>query len=134
MRNITRIVLSDTVLKPVKAVYLAILEENAKQEAKKDSTDGDDYVSVCQMLSMLRMLEIVGLFTKIGIKDRTLLLHWSQLRKLLEESGVKKGQLYEIKNYLLLMDRSTQSDTVNHNPLSVDPGVLLPQSAFVTLT
>ena len=47
---------------------------------------------------------MLDLFVANGICDSTLTLSWTDLRLLLEKSGVKKGTIYEIKWYLAKKD------------------------------
>ena len=111
LRGITNIVLSSTISKDVKQLYLTILQENAQRKVYTD----DDHVN--DMLSTLGMVELVEVFKSHGIRDKTLFLEWSELKQLLHEIGVKKGQILEIKHYLALRRTSA--------------GVLLPPSAFL---
>ena len=132
-RHITRIVLSNNILKPVKSLYLTVLQEDAKRCGRNDESH-NDYSRVKQMLLDLNLMCLLDIFTTHGIRDSSLRLDWTSLRPLLEECGLKKGQIYEIKSYLLLPRLSSGTESTSHEvqqqQLSMTPGVLLPPSAF----
>ena len=87
--------------KPVKSLYLTVLQEDAERCRRNDESH-NDYFRVKQMLFDLDLMCLLDIFTTHGIRDLALLLDWTSLRPLLEECGLKKGQIYEIKSYLLL--------------------------------
>ena len=132
-KHITRIVLSHNIPKPVKSLYLTVLQEDAERCRRNDESH-NDYSRVKQMLFDLDLMCLLDIFTTHGIRDSALLLDWTSLRPLLEECGLKKGQIYEIKSYLLLPRLSSGTESISHEvqqqQLSITPGVLLPPSAF----
>ena len=132
-KHITRIVLSNNIPKPVKSLYLTVLQEDAERCGRNDESH-NDYSCVKQMLLDLDLMCLLDIFTTHGIRDSSLCLDWTSLRPLLEECGLKKGQIYEIKSYLLLPRLSSGTESTSHEvqqqQLSMTPGVLLPSSAF----
>ena len=141
-RNITELVLSNTFPVPVKEVYLQVLmkidceESTHETSSKKLSTASQQtstaspidrrYLSLKQMLFDLGLPQMLDLFVANGIRDSTLTLPWTDLRLLLEKSGVKKGTIYEIKWYLAKKDVDREDRGLN-----VEAEELLPPSAFV---
>ena len=126
MRSIESIVLSSSVPKEVKQIYLRIFLASGNTVSPNPSPVPEGYVGVNQMLNRLGLGHLTDVFTANGIRDSTLSLPWPELRVVLEESGIKKGTCYEIKVFLCRRERAVQQ-----RGLGIDSGKLLPPSAFV---
>ena len=120
MRSIKSIVLSSSIPKEVKEIYLRIFLANGKSPVP------EGYVGVNQMLNRLGLGHLTDVFTANGIRDSTLSLPWPELRAVLEESGIKKGTCYEIKVFLRRHEKDVQQ-----RGLAIDSGEILPPSASV---
>ena len=118
-RNIESIVLRDSVPKNLKAMYLRIMESIVHPQPAPEPKIPNEYRDVSKMLRSIHMFELMPKFMTCGIRDSTLVLPWSDIRAIMDEGGFKRGQIYEVKNYL----------AVRRGKLT-RRGVLLPPSAF----
>ena len=108
-------------------MYLRILLRLCGVTSTNPKTSDDPYQEVKKMLCDLHLTDLMEAFILNGIQDTSLVLSWSDMRSLLEESGIKRGPIYEIKVYL-----SHRHGRIHHEGgLSIDVGELLPPSAFV---
>ena len=125
-RNIQSLVLSNTLPKPLKELYLSILLHTCNTPDEGDPL----YKEVEEMLRFLHLTDLIHKFRSNCIRDTTLKLEWCELRKVLEESSVLRGPIYEIKQYLAAKSVQGDQSLTHQNICALNPGELLPPSAF----